>query len=154
MSKHFWIVMRDGSGCEERIRAKNLEDACEKARDWATYAEWGTVEETFWVDVAVEDLARDTLEIVTVQLDPEEPDCTDGPGHDWCDDHEIVGGCKESPGIWGHGGGIVIVEACRDCGCGRHTDTWAQRPDTGEQGLTSVEYIVGEFAGKLAGSAA
>lgn len=156
MSKHFWLVMQDGSGCEKRIRAKHLDDACEQAREWVLDGEWGgedgTVDKTIWVDCAVEDLQRDTLEVVTVEIDPDEPMCDgeDGElGHDWCNDYEVVGGCKSNPGVWGSGGGVRIVEACRRCGCAKVTDTWAQRPDTGEQGLTSVEYEPGRFASKV-----
>lgn len=75
----------------------------------------------------------------TIALDPDEPECIEAE-HDWRTPHEIVGGCSENPGVWGHGGGVTIHEICRHCGLQRHTDTWAQRPDTGEQGLRSVRY--------------
>lgn len=39
-----------------------------------------------------------------------------------------------------HGGGVVVREVCAVCGCYRETDSWAQRPDTGEQGLKSIAY--------------
>jgi hypothetical protein len=79
-------------------------------------------------------------ECATVQLDPEEPDCTDADGHDWQSPHEVVGGLKENPGVRGHGGGVIVTEVCAHCGMYRITDTWGQRPDTGEQGLTVLEY--------------
>lgn len=148
-SKHFWLRMADGSGCEKRIKAKNLADACEQAEEWIRDGEWGDVEETFWVDCYVEDLARDTLETVTVQFDPPEPECCDELGHDWCSDYEIVGGCKSNPGVWGSGGGVKIVEACRHCGCAQITDTWGQRRDNGQQGQTVVTYEEGRFSDKI-----
>jgi hypothetical protein len=57
----------------------------------------------------------------------------------------LVGGIEENPGVWGHGGGVVINEACVRCGCGRTTDTWAQDPSTGRQGLESVAYEEGAY---------
>ena len=35
------------------------------------------------------------------------------------------------------------------CGCGRSTDTWAQCPETGQQGLHSTSYDVGKFSGDI-----
>lgn len=86
---------------------------------------------------AVED---DDYEIaVRVTLNPEEPECT-STEHDWQSPHSVLGGLRENPGVWGHGGGVFYREVCAHCGRYRVTDTWAQDPDTGEQGLTSVAY--------------
>ena len=87
-----------------------------------------------------DEAAENNVSKVSVTLQPEEPSCTHEGGHDWQAPHEIVGGSKENPGVWRHGAGVRIHEVCIHCGCGRVTDTWAQRPDTGEQGLTSIEY--------------
>ena len=46
----------------------------------------------------------------------------------------------ENPGVWGHGGGVIIEEHCTRCDATRTTDTWAQDGSTGQQGLTSVSY--------------
>jgi len=103
---------------------------------------WGEITETTWVTVYVwteDGDDPDDREGYTIEIDPAEPGCT-GDDHDWQSPHEIVGGIAENPGVWGHGGGCRIHEVCRHCGAHRHTDTWAQRPDTGEQGLTSVRY--------------
>lgn len=81
-------------------------------------------------------------------LEPAEPECTDGE-HDWQSPYEIVGGCKENPGVWGHGGGVRIHECCMKCGCERVTDTWAQDMNTGEQGLESVSYEPGKYADEI-----
>lgn len=84
-------------------------------------------------------------ESVTVRFDQDEPKCSSDDGHDWQSPYSIVGGIKENPGVWGHGGGVVINECCMNCGCQKSTDTWAQRGDTGEQGLTSVSYTPGVY---------
>lgn len=74
-----------------------------------------------------------------VAVDPKEPPCSNLL-HNWQAEYAVVGGVKENPGVWGHGGGVRINEVCASCGLLRVTDTWAQNPDTGEQGLQSVEY--------------
>jgi len=84
----------------------------------------------------------------TVAIDPDEPDCVD-VAHRWRSPHRLVGGIAENPGVWGHGGGVMITECCMRCGCARLTDTWAQDPETGEQGLTSVRYEPGRWADEV-----
>ena len=54
--------------------------------------------------------------------------------------YDVVGGCVENPGVWGHGGGVVYHEVCAHCGALKTVDTWAQNPENGVQGLTSVRY--------------
>lgn len=108
------------------------------------------VRETFWVRVCVE-CDDGTDEIVTVTVDPDEPDepsCSHG-GHDWRAPHEIVGGLEENPGVRGHGAGVIMTRVCVNCGCGRHTDTWAQNREDGTQGHTSVRYEPGEFSAEI-----
>lgn len=80
------------------------------------------------------------MNTTTTEIEPEEPDCTRGEVHEWCSPHSVLGGCAENPGVQGHGGGVVITKICRHCGTYRVTDTWAQDPVTGEQGLRSVGY--------------
>lgn len=75
----------------------------------------------------------------TIEINPTEPDCCGGE-HKWASPHSVVGGLKENPGVHGHGGGVIVTEVCRHCGCYQVTDTWAQNPCNGQQGLTSVEY--------------
>jgi hypothetical protein len=79
---------------------------------------------------------------VTVAVQPPEPDCADDRGHRWHAPHELVGGLEENPGVWGHGGGVISKDVCRFCGVVRTVDTWAQDPETGEQGLESYSYEV------------
>lgn len=76
---------------------------------------------------------------ITITIDAEEPDCS-GDDHDWQSPIGVVGGIKENPGVCGNGGGVIVMEVCAHCGRYRETNTWAQRPDTGEQGLTEVSY--------------
>lgn len=83
-------------------------------------------------------------------LDPEEPECDHEDGHDWQRPHEILGGLKENPGVWGNGGGIIANSCCMRCGCKRTWNSWAQNPETGEQGLDSVEYEPGAYREQLA----
>lgn len=73
----------------------------------------------------------------TATLEPAQPDECSG---DWESPLEVVAGCRENPGVYGSGGGVIITEVDPVSGWYRVTDTWAQRPDTGEQGLRSVEY--------------
>lgn len=79
------------------------------------------------------------------------PPCEDGSeDHDWQAPYGIVGGIEDNPGCWGHGGGVVYHEVCMRCGLTRTTDTWAQRPDNGEQGLTAVSYDADKFRAEWA----
>ena len=85
----------------------------------------------------------------TVAVDPDEPECVDGHDHQWASPYSILGGCKENPGVWGHGGGVYIKSVCMLCGCEKTIDTWAQNPENGEQGLDSVEYEEGKYSEEI-----
>lgn len=85
-----------------------------------------------------------------IEIEPEEPECIDDEGHDWQNPYAIVGGLKENPGVYGHGGGVIFNEVCVRCGCGKQTDTWAQDLEDGEQGLTSVEYTPEQYIEEIA----
>lgn len=138
------------SGIEKIIYCANIKDAKSEAEDWARDGSYGEIESTIWIDV---DLTADdgTDERITVAIDPDEPECDHDlpeatPGkHCWRSPYELVGGIEENPGVWGHAGGVIITEACVRCGCQKTTDTWAQRPDTGEQGLQSIQYKMGVY---------
>lgn len=124
----------------DTVAADSAEEALQTAIANVDRRNYDDIEETTWIDVRARgaddpwDEAR-----ATVTLDPDEPRCS-GDAHDWQSPYELVGGCKENPGVWGNGGGVIIREACMNCGCARITNTWAQRQDNGEQGLTSVRY--------------
>lgn len=122
-------VCRDEGG-EEIIRATTA------ARAAARYVEsgsWGESETTRWIDVYVRRAARghedDLWDCCTVTLQPDEPRCSADGGHRWRAEH-----------VAGSGGGVRITDECARCGLVRTVDTWAQRPDTGEQGLRSLTY--------------
>ena len=154
----------DDGNAEIEIEADSADEA---AQEYVDGGSWGDVESTTWITVYVtttceacsnsgccagedDHLAECVTcaacsgragdrESVTIALDPTEPEC-EGEEHDWRSPIALVGGIKENPGVWGHGGGVTIHEVCGNCGVHRHKDTWAQNPETGEQGLDSVRY--------------
>ncbi len=63
-------------------------------------------------------------------VEADEPQCS-ASEHAWASPVEVVGGLKENPGVFGHGGGVRIREVCRHCGAYRITDTWYQDPTDG-----------------------
>lgn len=130
-------------GYEEEFEAESWQEARTWAEDKAREGDYDKVTETIWVDVWVSD--GEDEEGLTVDIDPEEPDCV-GEGHDWQSPHSIVGGCESNPGVWGSGGGVIVKEVCLHCGCGKTTNTWAQNPSNGVQGLTSISYEEGEYS--------
>lgn len=143
--------LADDGNAEIEVEADNAEDA---AQQYVDTGDWGEVKETTWIDVRTLDLSEpNSTEWVwhTIALEPEPPKCSDGDrdSHDWHSPIEIVGGIKENPGVWGHGGGVIIYECCMYCGCARITDTWAQRSDNGQQGLRSVSYELGKYTEAL-----
>lgn len=147
-------LLRDENGDETQIEAEDLADAKEHARLWVEGGDWDASEGTVWVRVDISrtiidddgDEAWQEAGMVTVAIDPPEPECrAHGVEHDWQSPHAIVGGIAENPGVWGSGGGVTSSECCMRCGCQRTTDTWAQNPSNGEQGLTSVSYDPGHY---------
>jgi hypothetical protein len=148
-----YILREDG--VDETIEATDL-DAARKAADrWARSCDWDTEGGTVWVDTHIYSVDEDgdadeCLDTVTTAIEQPEPKCSAGE-HDWQAPLAIVGGIAENPGVWGHGGGVKITEVCMHCGCGcgKLTDTWAQRMDTGEQGLTEVTYTPGQYADEI-----
>lgn len=56
----------------------------------------------------------------TLELPP--PDCLDDHSHEWEPEQS---GCEQNPGVFGHGGGVIIIEICANCKCKKITDTWA-----------------------------
>lgn len=145
------IYCGDNSGCELEYPSDTApREAARKYVESGAYTDFGT---TTWITVytyryAADDcgnLRRVTLDRHTVTIQPQEPECDASDEHEWSSPHSIVGGLKENPGVWGHGGGIICKEVCQKCGCGRTTDTWAQNSDTGEQGLRSVSYQPREY---------
>jgi hypothetical protein len=148
-------------GAAQVISAVSHADAVAQAKDWMADGDYDMTDGTVWVHGYLVDLElevpagyddgewrRQQAERIDVSLDPPEPECTETE-HDWQAPLEIVGGIKESPGVWGHGGGVVIHDVCLNCGCERVKDTWAQDPETGRQGLHSVAYYAGKYAAQV-----
>jgi len=136
-------------GVREEIEAADMEAAKEYAESWMRECEWDTSEGTTWVHVRVVPEGEEYGEKIEIAIEPDEPNCTADEGHDWQSPISIVGGIKENPGVWGHGGGVIIHEVCLHCGCERVTDTWAQDRETGRQGLQSVTYNPGKYAAEV-----
>lgn len=137
---------RDDQGTRYAFEACSPADARDAAESWIREGSYETTRTT-WIDAWI-DGEDGTDEQLTVAIDPQEPACSAGD-HDWQAPHEIVGGLEENPGVRGHGGGVTIHEVCMHCGCARLTDTWATRPDTGQQGLRSVSYEPGRHADEV-----
>lgn len=137
-----------GQGGETTIDAENIAGAMEQAESWAMEGDWDTENGTTWAAVSVENPEGETRHH-KIAIDPPEPKCSHDKGHDWQAPFAIVGGSKQSPGVYGSGGGVTIHEVCMRCGCGKLTDTWAQDPSDGEQGLRSVQYREGEYEAEV-----
>ncbi len=116
------------------IDARNSEDALDQAIE--DVKENNVPEDSFdqwsWLfNVKIYDEEGDLLESEDVSVDPPEPDCPAGE-HEWVSPHELLGGLKENPGVWGNGGGVIIRQVCRHCGIYRITDTWHTCQQTGQ----------------------
>lgn len=141
-----------GGDCgETTFEGSSIKELVEEAVDWAEGGDWDSDLQTCWVDLTLKVYTDEGEPIETifkqVTIEPEEPLCEgdeDG-SHNWVDEHEIVGGIKENPGCWGHGGGVIIQRACTKCGMLREEDTWAQNRNNGQQGLYSIKYVPGHF---------
>lgn len=143
-------------GASQNIIADSLEDAMTAARDWAA-AGSKAESSTAWAHailVATDDYGKQKTYRITATIDPKEPQCLDGEDHDWQSPIRLVGGIKANPGVFGHGGGVIIARVCMRCGCGKLTDTWAQDPGTRRLGLTAVTYAQGKYADQIEQQAA
>lgn len=138
-------VVSDGAGrWEIQCQPANLAAEVRGSIDWLDASSTTT-----WVHVQVR--GEDGSDVpLSIEIEPEEPECLDGEVHEWRSPYAIVGGLVSNAGVWGHGGGVIINECCVHCGCRKQIDTWAQDRETGEQGLTSVAYEPGHYAEALA----
>lgn len=135
--RKYWDLYEDGE-CYATVTAEDRADALQQAVDNVDRDNYDA-EGTIWIDVIVRNTLTGESDSETVQLDEPEPECVED-AHDWRSPYSVLGGMKENPGVWGNGGGVISKTVCAHCGMYRVTDTWAQRHDTGEQGLTSVSY--------------
>jgi hypothetical protein len=141
--KEVWVD--EGMGDAEPYPGIAREEA---AIDYVGEGDWGPHPKTGWIRVwshlrgldengKAERVARQRH---IVPLEPAEPDCLEEMSHDWKAPHELLGGNESNPGCRAHGGGVIYTEVCAHCGAYRDTDTWAQNPHTGEQGLRQTTY--------------
>jgi len=134
-----WLA--DDGNAEIETTGDSAAEACDK---YVAQGDWGDVSKTTWVSVTAwrrgvdsdGDIVDVGEESHDVTIEPTEPDCASGREHVWHDWR----------GPQGHGGGVFYSERCLCCGCEKATDTWAQNPANGQQGLHSVEYTAGEHS--------
>lgn len=134
-----WALCEDGYHYDT-ITAEEANEALDAARDGVERSNYRDACGTIWIDVRIANIVTGETWTATVTLEPDVPACADDHEHDWQSPYSVLGGLEENPGVQGHGGGVIIREVCTHCGTYRVTDTWAQRRDTGEQGLKSVDY--------------
>lgn len=144
------FIVRD-EYVSQQLEAETMEEAVEQGKEWLSDGDWDRSTTLFleaWVIEQDDHGGEIDREYIKAVLPAEEPDCVDG-SHDWQSPWEILGGLRENPGVWSNGGGVRITEVCMRCGCGKHTDTWAQNPNNGQQGYRTVEYHPREFVEHL-----
>ena len=124
-------AINGGHGGETTFRARSHAAAVRHATRWARDGSWPERGPTFWVGLHLEWGASGESRH-RVAIDPPAPDCT-RRRHRWVEAR-----------IQTHGGGVIFTEVCKHCGCRLATDTWAQDPETGTQGLRSIEYRAAE----------
>lgn len=133
-------------GCDRIMSASSRRVLVKRIRESICWEDYQTVNddeylETFWEDVSWVRIDKNgddiegTEDEETFAVDPPEPPCRRAE-HRWREESTQC-----------HGGGVVIQYRCRHCGLVREYDSWAQRRDTGEQGLRSVTYDMTEYEG-------
>lgn len=114
--------------CSEVFEAKDIEAAINWAESWLEDGEYG--DDPCYVDASVVELDEDSEEIgcpedVEIEWEGhvEIPKCEHEDGHDWQEPYDVVGGCKENPGVYGTDGArIRSTSVCSRCGMYRvHT---------------------------------
>ena len=130
----------DDGNAEIEISADSAQEA---AQEYVDGGSWGNDDETQFIDVYVQEIGADGDEVgdrecITITVEPDEPGCIAEHEHDWQSPYEVLGGLKENPGVWGHGGGVIIREVCVHCGMYCITDTWANHG--AQQGFKSVRF--------------
>lgn len=108
--------------CSDFFEADDLDDAKEWVENWISDGEYG--DDPCYVDTTIVEVDEDDIELdypeyfeifweghITI------PDCDHEDGHDWQEPYEVVGGCKENPGVYGIGGAqICSTSVCSRCG--------------------------------------
>jgi len=133
------------SGVEELIEAESMQAAIEEAEDWAGD---GDYDERVIVRVEIQELGGNwDSETITVEAgplpQPPETECgTEDDDHDWTSPFDIVGGCRDNPGVWSKGGTrMVFAYVCSRCGLRKTVDHAGEQRNPGELEET-VEYAI------------
>lgn len=146
----FTVIDAD-SGFRDTFEASSLKEARKKAKRWILDGDYKEFNSTIFLRTYLswtDEDGENQEETININLDPPQPKCISNKNHDWSSP-EWLGGLKENPGIWGNGGGVIIKEVCLHCGCEKTTNTWAQNPSNGEQGLTSISYEEEKYIERL-----
>jgi hypothetical protein len=125
--------------CEEWIEQGDWHnedgDGCEVSVDWVVTDEDGEEADSGTVTVQIEHNER-----VKVKQAGGSPDCD----HDWERDERV--GCRENPGVMGHGGTKVsVTDICSECGIKRSTMHNGSQRNPG-QPETEVSYYFAEVS--------
>ena len=130
-------IISEDSGASEIIDADDLEAALEAAKEWASE---GSYDERVMVSVCVRGIDDDgeyTDEYDSSEVEagpePEAPECAEGEEHAWESPYEIVGGCKDNPGVWGLGGTTLTFHSvCCRCGAHKHETSYGSQRNPGQ----------------------
>jgi len=101
------------------VEAANMAEALECASTWVDEGDWSKCSGEVCVRVTeMIDGEEGDWECTYVDItqDAEEPFCEQGDSHEWESPYEIVGGCKENPGMWSEGSSLTVKRCCSNCG--------------------------------------
>jgi hypothetical protein len=123
-----WTAWTQDSGREYGLTAYTREGAVTRLVENYRGSDWPA--KTYWITVVAESDDGGRWH-GRVPVHPLEPECPEDPAgrHLW----ELFG--KEP-----HGGGEIIEHRCFRCWLRKVRDTWATDPETGAEGLVSIEY--------------
>lgn len=124
--ENFMIYKLRTDNASKVIDAESMQEALEEAQEWLEEADNLESNHTQWYTCTV-DGADGSHDVVQIQIDPDEPECT-RTSHLW-----------KRAWTWGHGSSIVTEEKCVHCGVTRITDTGATDA-LGQSGCTMVSY--------------
>ena len=125
----------EDSGASKIIEADSLDDVLDMAQDWSAD---GVYDERVMVSVQAVELDDDGDptgptahgEVAAgPEPKPEPSECgADDDDHDWQSPIELVGGCRENPGVFSTGTRFDFYAVCARCGMRKHSwDQGSQR---------------------------
>ena len=152
-TRKYHVTIDDESGCVSTLEAASWDEAMKSAASYMDEGDWNADEcgtqqigytvyrlpagsdaelgDNNWIDRDVlYELDCPSKTAVHVQQ-PTEPDCTETE-HDFIATKQDDGGLEANPGVFGHGGSVVIKDHCRHCGLPRTTDHWDDVEDTND----------------------